>query len=63
MTTIYSSIWVRADDAHVVGELYTLHDLIVWSLPVKGFLPIDSNLQYITFIPRPRVFYLLIEVQ
>jgi len=30
---------------------------------VKGFLPVDSNLQYITFIPRARVFYLLIEVQ
>ena len=44
LKNISTSIWLRAVDIYLVGEIYTL----IWSLcllPVKGFLSIDSFLE------------------
>jgi len=35
-------IWIIADDAYIVGELYTLEDPSVWFFAEKLFLSIDS---------------------
>jgi len=37
----YASVWIRANDAYFVGEIYTLYDLGVWFFAGKGFLSID----------------------
>jgi len=39
--TVADSIWIRADDAYFVGEMYTLQDLSVWFCAEKEFLSID----------------------
>ena len=35
-------IWIRADDAYFVGEMYTLEERCVWFFAGKGFLSIDN---------------------
>jgi len=37
------SIWIRADDAYIIGEIYTLYVLIVWFFAERGFLSIESD--------------------
>jgi len=38
------TLWIRADDAYLAGEKYTLYDLRVWCFAGKGFLAIDTDL-------------------
>ena len=38
-----SYIWIRADDAYFVDEIYNLlYDLNVWFFAEKGFLSMDN---------------------
>jgi len=39
----FHSIWIRADDVYIVGEIYTLWDLSVSFFAEKGFLSIDKR--------------------
>ena len=39
----YFSIWIRADDAYFIEQIYTLLDLCVWFCAEKGFLSIDKE--------------------
>ena len=38
---LVDSIWIGADDAYFVGEIYTLYDHSVWFCAEKGFHSID----------------------
>jgi len=44
------SIWISADDAYFVGEIYTLQDLNVWFCAEKGFLSIDNVFSWLFFM-------------
>jgi len=41
--SVTDSIWKRADDAYLVGEIYTMKELGVWFFAEKGFLSLGSD--------------------